>query len=59
MYKKFLFKNKMKKWKKNTQKFTVTTKIEFAFPKYLCQDTLSQNLTRLFNWDINIRKIKL
>ena len=45
--------------KKNIQKFTVTTKIEFAFPKYLCQDTLSQNLTRLFNRDINIRKIKL
>ena len=33
---------------KNTQKFTVTTKIEFVFPKYLCQ-YLSQNLTRLFN----------
>ena len=39
--------------KKNTQKFTVTTNIEFGFPKYLCQ-YLSQNLTRLFNWDTNI-----
>ena len=33
---------------KNTQKFSVTTNIEYDFPKNLCQ-YLSQNLTRLFN----------
>ena len=47
MYKNLYLKKNTKNLK-NAQKFTVTTNIEFGFPKYLCQ-YLSQNLTRLFN----------
>ena len=53
MYKKFIYIKKMKNKKIKYTKIYCINKYRVWFSKYLCQ-YLSQNLSRLFDRDINI-----